>query len=512
MKLALPLFLLALLAAPTTAQEPRPSAAPVRMLRMRSGDILWGSIESHDPEGVHLRLVETGGLVPIAWSLLDPGEQRTLQLTYGYVDDDVEELSVDAERITLNDGSELVGRIVNGEGDFLWFKRAEGTIPIDKRRLQGAPVLVKAPALDVYTKQELYQQKAFELGPSLVLEGRGGAEAQDELARFAERLFDFPHALEHYMLVRTLDPTLDPERIAAAIARCTLKAEQQQQVDFLAEIDLWRARKRYDKALAALELFPRQFPESPLLEDWNALKARVLKHQEADLREQVVRSFHARAQRLARDAARKDDYEQVIAYLDEGMADALLQAVQKDLAEFAPDITPEQVQRLWRERKGGRIHLASYGLGTWLLGEDRALADPGKDKDKEPREEKPAPGSKAEARKKLEERIQRYLKNQELARAAQSGGGPSREDDPNAFWKEYDINGRANWVLAYFVESSGLFQIDRIRFENCRECGGTGVRDLVNAGSAISGDAASEMLLPCPTCHTLARVRRVRYR
>jgi hypothetical protein len=485
--------------------------AAVRMLRLRSGDILWGAIESHDPDGVNVRLLESGGLVPLPWSLLDPEEERTLQLLYGYVGDDVEELTVDAERITLTDGSELVGRIQNTDGDFLWLKRAEGTVPIDKRRLKGAAVLVKAPALDVYTKQELYQQKAFELGPSLALEGREGAKAQDELARFAERLFDFPHALEHYGLARALDPAFDPERIGAAIERCTLKAGEQEQVDFLAEIDLWRARRRYDKALAALEAFPRQFPDSPLLEDWNVLKARVLKHQQGDLREEVVRSFHARAQRLAREAARKDEYEEVIAYLDEGLAEELVKAVQADLAALAPEITPEEVQKLWRERKGGRVRQASYGLGTWLLGEDRALATP-PEEGKEKEDEKPAPGSQAEARKKLEERIQRYLKNQELARAAQSGGATSEEDDPNAFWKEYEIAGRAQWILAYFVENSGLFEIDRIRFENCRECGGTGARDLLDTGSSISGDAAGERLVPCPTCHTLGRVRRVRYR
>jgi hypothetical protein len=512
MKIALA-FALAL-AAPSFAQgtaAPDADAPAVRMLRLRSGEILWGSIESHDPDGLRVRLLETGGLVPIPWSLFDPDEERTLQLLYGYVGDDVEELTVEAERITLSDGSELVGRIQNTDEDFLWLKRAEGTVPIDKRRLKGAPVLVEAPALDVYTKQELYQQKAFELGPYLVLEGNEGAKAQDQLARFAERLFDFPHALEHYTLARALDPTFDTERIGAAIERCTLKAGEQEQVDFLAEIDLWRARKRYDKALAALEVFPRQFPDSPLLEDWNALKARVLKHQQADLRDEVVRSVHARAQRLARETARKDTYEEVIAYLDEGFAEDLVKQVQADLTELAPAITPEEVQKLWRERKGGRVRQASYGLGTWLLGEDRALATPAEE-GKEKEEEKPAAGSQAEARKKLEERIQRYLKNQELARAAQSGGAASAEDDPNAFWKDYEIAGRAQWILAYFVENAGIFQIDRIRFENCRECGGTGARDLLDTGSAISGDAAGERLVPCPTCHTLGRVRRVRYR
>ncbi len=520
MKTLLPIAALVLLFArpmdaqgdgPGDAQGDAQGDASTRMLRLKSGAILWGSIEAHDPDGIGFRILETGGVVPLGWSLLDPAEERELRLAFGYLEAGGEELLVDAERITLNDGTELIGKIVNTDDQYLWFKRAEGTIPIDKRRLEGGAVLVRAPALDVYTKEELYQLKAFEVQDELVLEGTRGARAHDQLAQFAERLFDFAHAVEHYGIVRSLDPNYEAARVQMALDRSSAKAELKQQIDLLAEIDMWRVRKRYDKALEGLESFPKLYPNSPLLEDWNELRERVKRHQQADLGEEVVRRFHAWSVRLARDAARKKSYEEVLAYLDEAMTEELLKNAEQDLKVLSPDITPEEVQRVWRQRKGGRFHQASYGLGTWLLGEERALATPGDEKDKE-QAEKPAAGSQAAARAKLEERIQRYLKNQELARKAQNVEGTSEEEDPSEFWKDFNIASRSQWILAYFVENSGLFEVERIRFANCRECGGTGARDVINTGSAIAGDAAGSMLVPCPTCHTIGRVRRVRYR
>ncbi len=490
-------------AAPAAASE------PTVMLRLKSGDVLFGSVMGHDSEGVRFRRVDTGGTVALTWSFLDPTESEELRLRFGYVDTDADELLIDAERLVLDDNTEVVGLIVNRTDEYVWLKTESGTTPIAKRRLQGQSTLVRVPALDIFTRDELYQQRAFELQAALLLDGPEGAAAHDELAEYSERLFDYRHALEHYSNVAKLAPEFDAERVAIAIARCEKKAAVQDQVDLLETIDRYRTRKRYDLAIESLRLFPELYPDSPLLEDWNKLRDRVGRHQARDLREAVVRHFHARVARLARDAAKKKKtYEEVLAYLDEGMLDELLQAVQRDLEELAPGIEGDEIQRLWTEREAGRYRQASFGLGTWLLGDSRARETYEEKEDETP---DPKKGSQAEARKKLEDRIKRYLQNQELTRRAKAGGAAG-EEDPAKYWLDWDYAGRYHWIVAYFVEFSGLFQIDRVRFANCRECGGTGARDIVYSGSAIAGDAAQNRLVPCPACHTIGVVRRIRYR
>ncbi len=507
--LAVPL----LLASPRAAQDAAPAAdaAPTTMLHLRSGDVLFGTILGHDPDGLSFRRLETGGQLALPWSFLDPTEAAGMRLRFGYVEAEAEELLVDAERLELADGTEVVGRIVNRTETHLWVKRAEGTIPIAKTSVRGPAAGVRVPALDIFTREELYQQRTFELQGRLAQEGRAGAEAHDELARYAERLLDYGHALEYYRAVASLDPSYESARIAQAIARAEEKAAQQQQVEYLSQIELFRARKRYDKALEALQSFPNLFKDSPLLEDWNALRERVFKSQERDLRDLIVSRWHHWSVRLARDAARKKTYEEVLGYLDEKMSEEVVEHVRSDAQTIAPGIEPDQVRRLWNERKSP-YHQASYGLGTWLLGEAaRKELDEKKDGQEKDPNATPAPGSQAEARKKLEERVKRYLENQKLARKGEEQV-ESKDEDPQVFWQGWDSAGRSQWILAYYAEKSGDFRDLQPRLSNCRECGGTGARDWLFTGAAIANQAAAQTLVPCPTCHTIGVVRRIRYR
>lgn len=499
---------------PCLAQEPPAADVPSAMLRLRSGAIAFGEILAHDPDGIRFRMLETGGEIPLAWSVLDPIEADEMRLRWGYVSAESEELMIAADLLQLASGNELVGRIVNRTDTHLWVKRAEGTVPIPTTQVRGAITSVQAPALDIFPREELYQEKASELHGRLAESGRGGAQAHAELARYCERLFDFAHALEHYKRAAERDPSYDTARLTQDIARAESKAALQQQVDHLAEIDLQRARKRYDKAIELLGQFRTLYAKSPLLADLNKLQERVTRAQERDLRAEIISRWHSWTVRLAREAARKPTFEEVQGYLDEKMGEDLAQKVRDAVQTIAPGIEVDQVRRLWGERKGGKYRTATFGLGTWLLGES-ARAE--LDQTKEPKEAAPEKGSQSEARKKLEERIQRYLDNQKLTRNASKE--KSEEDDPQAFWESWDSAGRAQWVLAYFAEKSGEFRDLQARFSPCRECGGTGARDVLFTGNAgnstqngAGGAQAGQVLVACPACHTLGIVRRIRYR
>ena len=500
------LVALAFVAGAARAQDG--AAATTTMLRLRSGGILWGTIDAHDPDGISFRRLTNDGVVRLPWSRLDPNEEAGLRLRFGYVDAAADEVMVDADRIALRDGTEIVGRIVNRTEEHVWVKRAEGTVPVAKKLISGGSTIVQVPALDVFTKEELYQEKATELQSALLAPGAVGARAHWELAQFSERVFDFPHALEHYRLAARSDPSFQAAAVQAAIGRAQSKAENQEQVDMLAEADLMRARKRYDKSVALLREFPTLYPQSPLLEDWNRLTKLVARDQERALRETVVDRWHYWAARLAAQAARSmESYQEVLGYLDGAMGEELLRRVHEDLTRIAPEIQPDEVRRLWNERRPGRPHQATYSYGTWLLGKDRALAEIGGEREAEEAAER---DSQTDARRRIEERVQRYLRNQELAAKAKSEEQDG--DDPEAFWSAWASASRAQWILAYYVESSGDFELLNERLSNCRECGGSGAREIIYTGGAISGQTASSGLVACPSCHNIGRVRRIRYR
>ncbi len=526
-----PLFLLSFLSAPPafaqdeTADAPAPVATegvdatdattdalqlPPMMLRLRTGGILWGSIVEHTPEWVRFQRVDSGGIVRLPWVRLDPAEEEDLRLRFGYVDAAADEIMVTVDRFPLRDGTEITGLIESRTDQYIFVKTAVSTIPVPKTQVAGPSTRVQVPALEIYTRGELYQQKVLEMQADLLAEGEVGAQANYEVADYCERLFDYEHAAHHYRRTAELDPLFETEAVLIAISRSETKAEKQEQVDMIAQIDLYRARKRYDLAVELIQQFPVLFPDSPLMEDFRKMQDRVAKYQERDLRAETVRLWHNWTKKLTGQAVREHKtYEAVLAYIEDGLVEDLRQGVVEDLQRLAPGIEPDEMQQFWDEREGGRRRQATYGLGTWLLGEDRALANI------EPQEEKKKPaekGSQDEARQKLEDRIKRYLDNQELARKAKAGG-ESEDDDPEKFWAGWNWSGRSLWTLAYFVENSGLFRLEKVLFNNCRGCGGKGVREVIFTGSAVSGDAGgNSRLFRCATCRGIARTRRIKYR
>jgi len=498
---------------PAAARSPAPeegsdgdAAAPRErtMLCLREGDVLWGEIVEHDEEHLAFRRLDTGGLVRLPWSRLDAGQEQTLRLRFGYAEVETEEITVQAERIVTVDGHELIGLIVNRTEDALHVKTARSLVVLPKVRVAGPATLVRVPAFDVYTREELYQRKRDELAGRLALGSTEGARAHFELAQYCERALDYAHAAEHYARAGELDPAHRPQEREIALARALRRAEAQEQIDYLAEVQSLRARGRFDRAFALCDAFPGLYPASPLLEDLAAARRAVERAQLRELTEQVVRSWHFWTSRLAAKAARELAWAETLAYVDEQLGEEVLARVVEDMQEIDGDIAPERVVRLWEEREGGRVRKATYGVGTWLLGEDRAFAELRVEAEEE------APGEKAEARSELEERIRRYLEQQRaVARARQR----ESERDPAAFWQAWPYSSRLQWILAYYAEFGGDMRLRSVSAYDCRSCAGAGVREVsVSSVGRTREQGAGTRLVPCGTCDRIGIVRRVSYR
>ena len=126
-------------------------------------------------------------------------------------------------------------------------------------------------------------------------------------------------------------------------------------------------------------------------------------------------------------------------------------------------------------------------------------------------EEKPTDEKTAE-REALRKKIERYLKNQQLARKTSTKVEDAEEIQ--AFWENYPQNARVQWLLAYYAETTGEASVVRVTATECSECSGTGVReaiDLLTSGNNQEGDRGTD-LRSCPACHHIGVVRRVAFR
>lgn len=477
-------------------------SAETRMLRLRDGSFQWGSIASHDPEGLVFVRLDNGGRARLSWGFLHPEEELELKTRFGYVDLTGEELLVDAERIVTTEGVELVGRIVGSTADSIVVKTSSGTIPVPKVRLSAAPTPVRVNALDVWTRPELYAQQQ-------AVTDLTTAAGNYELARFCERILDYARAAEHYKEAARIDASFQKDEVAAGAARATEKAARQDQIDWLRDVDDFVARKKFDEALARAEAFASKFPDSPLIPDAKRKLDRATKARERYTAERVAQFWPLKAANVARNKSSETSFEAVLAYLDGPMQADVLESVTKAAQAITKDASSDVVRRLWSARKKERWQRASYGLGTWLLGKDAAL------KGEQAETEKPPATPAEKERADLEQKLKRFLQNQEMARKSKSSA--DQKDEREQAWKELPGVARAGWILAYYAENSGDFEVmAKPLFGACRECGGTGTRLLSIAGANVArseiGKGSNETVIECPTCHGLGVVRRISYR
>lgn len=479
-----------------------PSSGEVTMLRLLDGRILWGQIEDHSAEDVSFLRLDTGGRVRLPWRMIDPEQGLEFQTAWGYIETSDEEILMDAERLIVG-GKEIVGLIVNRTDNEIYVKQRGQLLAIPKLRVEGTLTTVQVPVLDIYTPEELYADELLRVRPST-------GDEHLEMARFCERIDEFALALEHYDQVADLGTSEEDFDLQSAIDRNRVKSENKAQLDALRDIESLRRRGYYDQAIAQAEAFPEVYEDSPFIADAQKRLEKVKRARTEDLRREVQRAWYRRASRLAREHA-KDDYETVLGYLEGEMSEEILRAVVQDVQKSVSKSAEEdEVLKLWRDRDRGLFRqTASYGNGTWLLGQDRARAG-GKGAESERRE----PRSEREAeRQAIEDKIAKYLKNQQVSRQGRQTSAVEAEDE-NLAWKKLGFNERHLWVLAYYAENSGDMEVDEVvRFKNCPTCAGRGVIEVIYTGGAVTGGRGAELQLEtCQTCRGVGIVRRIRFR
>ena len=476
------------------------------LLHMRDGGLLFCGIEQHDPDGLVVRRLDTGGRVPLTWAHIDPTQENELRTRFGYVEVEVEEYYVTAHRIQLQSG-EMIGRILSQTPEHIIVKTASTQVTLPTRNLIAPPSLTQVPARDVYTREELYQLELDEWSRQLSDPTLETPDVHWTIAEHCERILDYEHAAEHYARAYELDPDAWGPEQQARLQSALSKKLVQDQVDLLEDADRMRARKQFDEALAIVDTWGDRFPASPLMDDVLVLRERILISQTRALSDAVVKKWHFWVARKAAEVARDMDHAGAMSYIEGEMSDEVAEAVRADMERLKEDITAEDVRALFAARERQRSQRASYGPATWLLG-DEARAGLA--------EEEEGSGSarnsaKDAERQALEQKINRYIQNSQ--RSANASGASGTDDDPEAAWVDMSSSARAQFVRAWYAEHSGDMELVRVTFSNCRHCGGTGALAMSYTGDARSDSSgAGTRLQACPTCHTICVVRRVTYR
>lgn len=499
-------LLLMLLACAPAQDEPSGAGAGggAEIVRLRDGRLLVGAITRHDLDGLELVSARDGGRYALPWSALYPGEAQRLKDGFGY-HDEVGVPMVSASRLLLRNGAEELGVILRRDERGVELRTREIAKVIPLAELAAPPETVLVAATRVYTPEQFYAQRVTEVAADDAL-------AQFDFARELQSVFALEPAQQHLEKARALATASGDQallrRVDAAAGELARSLANRVEAQALEDIREDMHRDRYADAAEKLEDYEKKFPGGALRGEFLDLRGRFEERRAAAMTAFLNRNWYDTAVKyLKRKALERElSFDQLMDYAQEEVPQLVRKELLGRLREgYAKDLAEDQIDLLWKERvsAGAKRHQASYGFGTWILGEEKARE--GLDEKKE--DQKKDDGKTAE-QKELEERTKRYLENLERERRKSKGGeeGVTPED----WWLSASPTERFQWLLAYYAEFSGDYQVTSKAFDACPTCAGTGV---VQEDSLVPGSGGQQRKRSaCPTCHKVGVKRAVTFR
>jgi hypothetical protein len=467
------------------------------VVRVVDGRLMVGEIIDHDLDGLTVLSARNGGTYRLTWENLFPGEAERLKTGFGYrVDFSMP--TVSADRLLLVNGRQITGRILRRDSREIEIRSRSLTLVVPTTRLAAPPEKVVVDASEVLTPEQFYLERLPQISADDALE-------QFEFARQLEAVSGYEFAKTHLEMASVLAVGDDAllGRIEAARPRIELAIEHREETDKIKEIRSLMYRERFALAEKKLEEFAEMHADSPIYDDYLKVAEKFEAQREEAMIRFLRRNWHKRAAALLKKKAldRKAKVDGLQNYATTELPKLMREVMAEELADMKEGVDPAEVEQLWsrRSEQKPKRHQAGFGNGTWVLGEARAQAGL-------KIEEAEENDGRTEAERELQNRYKRYLENLERSRRA---AGTNEEVSPDDWWKGASASARFQWLLAFYAEFSGDFDLVRVIFDNCPTCNGKGYVEVRVLGSGKSGQ---DQRRKCPTCHGVLIKRSIFFR
>ena len=485
------------------------------VIRLKVGTEVVGVITDDgfdEAKGVKIRRVDDDSLLEIGFDQMLPEDALRIRQSRGFLPDEPEPLMVDAMRVKLSTGDELVGRIVEHGVETL--KLRIGTKEWDLVRARVLEIVpVKVDALEVYDPEELFGQKLAAEPPQAALDWYN-------LGLFAESLQLWTHVKESLAQSVALDPAFKAEIISGKVKRAELRLESAEESALLAKAQRMASREKFDDALKVVGDFLEKKPNSVLRGDFEKTR-KVFERQRAKwLKTQVIVNFFTFLERTARGLA-ADKASAIKSARKEMEQNGTTKAIEATAAALG--VQPGEVQMAWEDPKRNTAspHYANYGSGTWTLG-SIAEVTKGLVKEDPNAAANAAKGNQpSEQGESLEDKIakiiaQRKKEAEEAAKRAKQGGKGPQQQQPRAaeiadippteedWWASITVDERTQYLLAWWADHDTHRILIKVDYRPCITCAQTGVIRYIDR----NGD---NKWVPCPRCKGAQIDRILRY-
>jgi hypothetical protein len=439
------------------------------VIRLRTGETVKGRVVSERTNESVLTVEDyvSGAYREISWDVLTPEDKERLNPMGGVGSS----LFVPCETITyrLGDGrTDDVRGVVEGE---------EGGYLLVRVRGSKEPLRIEKSKL---VSREADECEPTEIWPPETLAARKKAEAPPEDARswyrfalYCERVQAFQEAKEAYETAAADETFLNRAAAQAGAERMTRLLADREALATLAALRTNLAFNQFKSVRDGIEAFPTKHPSASegALKQLEDLKTQFAKKRAAYFAAEAGKQFVVICRKAIDVRVRPKDAQinDVLGYTRKELPEEAFAELAKRFQQRDPAVTPEEVRGFWdaRPKRPTQWSQAKYGSGSFLI---------------EPPTVKPSGSS---------------------PRPQPRGGGSSgpavtivipKPPTRDGWWAAASTEVRSGWVLASFVEKSGLFEVAPQRDKSpCDACGGAGLvtKTLSNA---------TQLSYLCPRC------------
>ncbi len=455
-----------------------------------------------EARGIEGTRVDNGALIDLRWDQMHRQDAERIRRSFGYLPDgdQLDPVMVEATKVVMTNGVEFLGILEEQAGTAVVLRQKTKTwqLPLAQVRRREE---VWVDALDVYEGEEVYLEELAQGEPSSPLE-------HYNLALFCERLQLWPRVGEHLARCRELDSDFKSDDVSRKLLRAERLEAAGEDAEELGRVKRLARRNQFPQSLAAIEAFLEARGDSPLAAEFAVARDRIVKQRGEWLTGKVVANLFAHMERFAWRVA--------------GDAELSLSAARKRMTAEATDYaiqavatqtesTPEEVRSIWEDdqRFRGAPRIASYGAGTFTLGEQDALRGlTGEELDAAVAQ---GSGNANDEENDLASRVRRII--EERKRQAESKevekkdqGFRIQDVPPNRdeWWARTGKRERSHYLIAFWAEREPSVELVSVLTTPCVRCAGTGVLEgyVVEQGVVRS---------PCSRCKALRVDRKVRF-
>jgi hypothetical protein len=466
-----------------------------QVVRLRDGRMLVGAIVEHDLDGFRLTTALDGGRYTLAWSDLFPGEADRLRDSFGYRNQ-TEVPMTTAHRVLLANGRELIGRIMRQDNRNLELRVKDTTTIVPLQRLAAPPEAVVVEAATILTPEQFYAEAVPQVDQQNALK-------QFEFAQELEVMFALEEARTHFLLCQELADAVGDSamsnRVNGAVAKLDKVIANREEAKYLESIKQLMHRERFTAAQELMNGYNSTFGNAALRGEFLEIEGRFDERRDNAVTRYLERHWYNRALKLMKRKALDKDLhmDEAMAWLTSELPLLVRQQLIEEIQSMDEEINLTSINERWYARleMGASSHSAGYGDGSWVLGVERAKEG------LHAAEEEAENDGKSEEQRKMEERMKKYMDNLEAGRRAKA----STEQDisPEDWWQRAAVTQRFQWLLAYYAEFSGDYELVNVKFALCNTCAGQGFLEYLE----VANEGAKTKRKKCPTCHAV-QVRR----